>query len=105
MSEERFTQDEVDAFSAKLDEWGGTLPERERTLLHALLVEAENYANAEEADVAGFGFGIADTQKLDVPDFMKLPTLDKLAGSALRPVVEMENSWKLRAYDRWNPTQ
>jgi hypothetical protein len=94
MSENNFTQDEVDAFASKLDEWGGTLPERERALLHALLAEAESQARGDD-DVSGFGFDLSSTQSL--------PTLDTLAGSALRPVVEMEESWKLRAYDRWDP--
>lgn len=95
MSESPFTQEEIDAFAAKLDEWGGTLPERERALLHALLAEADSAAEAEE--VSGFNFTFTT-------DTTSLPTLDKLAGSALRPVVEMEDSWKLRAYDRWDPT-
>jgi hypothetical protein len=97
MSENDFTQDEIEAFAAKLDDWGGTLPGRERALLHTLLAEADGYARAEEAEaeVAGFGFDLSNTGSL--------PTLDKLAGSALRPVVEMQNSWKLRAYDRWDP--
>ncbi len=100
MSESPFTQDEVEAFASKLDDWGGTLPERERALLHALLAEAKGFAEAEEeSEVSGFNFtySIADTTSL--------PTLDKLAGSALRPVLKLENSWQLRAYDRWDPTE
>jgi len=97
MSEQPFTQDEIDAFAAKLDDWGGTLPERERALLHALLAEAQG---AAEAEVSGFGF---DFRTID--STTRLPTLDKLAGSALQPVLNMDQSWKLRAYDRWDPTQ
>jgi hypothetical protein len=93
VSEEQFTQAEVDAFASKLDEWGGTLPDRERRMLHALLAEAQT------AEVEGFNFGSFQTMGTQPP------TLDKLAGSALRPIVQMENPWQLRAYDRWDPTE
>ena len=99
MSESPFSQEEIDTFAAKLDDWGGTLPERERALLHALLAEAQGFAEAEEAaEVSGFNFTFS-------ADTTTLPTLNTLAGSALRPVLRMENSWQLRAYDRWDPTQ
>ncbi len=97
MSEENYSQEELNAFSEKLDRWGGTLPTRERALLHALVAEAsQSVEGGEESEVQGFGFNIEPTQ---------MPTLESLAGSALRPIIQMPNSWKLRAFDRWDPTK
>jgi hypothetical protein len=48
MSEENYSQEELNAFSEKLDRWGGTLPTRERALLHALVAEASAFAEGGE---------------------------------------------------------
>ena len=97
MSEENYSQEELNAFSEKLDRWGGTLPTRERALLQALVAEASQFAEGHEEDeVQGFGFNLEASQ---------IPTLESLAGSALQPIIQMPNSWQLRAFDRWDPTK
>ena len=104
MSESQFTQEELDEFTAKLDDWGGTLPDRERRLLHALLAEASEFAESQESEVAGFGFDFAGPAKMpSTGTGGELPTLDVLAGAALRPVLQLQDPVRLRAYDRWDP--
>ncbi|MDZ7679426.1 MAG: hypothetical protein U5K29_12860 [Acidimicrobiales bacterium] len=96
MSDDQFTQEEVETFARKLDEWGGSLPERERSLLYALL------AKTEESEVEGFG-------STSFPETMfsggggSLPKLDSLATDALRPMAQQKDPWVLRAYDEWYP--
>lgn len=95
MPDDQFSQDEVEAFARKLDEWGGSLPERERSLLYALL------AKTEESEVEGFG-------RRSFPDSTfsggaSLPKIDTLANDALRPLAGVKEPWVLRAYDEWYP--
>ena len=60
MSDATYTEEELSAFSDKLQAWGESLPEREQQLLGNLVglaverTQAE--AEAEEPEVAGFGF-------------------------------------------------
>lgn len=96
MADEQFTEEEVGAFAQKLDKWGSTLHDRERRMLHAILSEANEFVT-EAPEVSGFSFGIADTTNI--------PTLDTLATGALQPVIRLQDPWRLRAFDRWDPLE
>ncbi len=58
MSESTYTEEELSAFSDKLQAWGDGLPEREQQLLGNLVGRAaahtQGVAEAEEAEVVGF---------------------------------------------------
>ena len=59
MSESTYTEEELSAFSDKLQAWGDDLPEREQQLLGNLVGRAAAYTQAEaegDEEVAGFSF-------------------------------------------------
>ena len=60
MSDATYTEEELSAFSDKLQAWGESLPEREQQLLGSLVGRAaahtQGEAEAEEPEVAGFSF-------------------------------------------------
>lgn len=92
---ENYTEAEIDAFAGKLHDWGGTLSDRERTLLRALLLQAES-----TSEVEGFAVGFPNFQ---VPS--KLPPLKDSAFRLLSP-ISVTPKWNLAAYvDRWDPTE
>ncbi|MFA5566805.1 MAG: hypothetical protein WC184_12200 [Acidimicrobiia bacterium] len=92
---ENFTEAEIDAFAGKLHDWGGTLSDRERTLLRAVLLQAES-----SAEVEGFGTGLPN---IEVGP--KLPSLKDSTFKILSPIT-VTPKWNLAAYvDRWDPTE
>ncbi len=56
MSTDAYTEDEITAFSQKLEEWGTTLPERDQVLLLELVARASQAGG----EVEGFSFGLLD---------------------------------------------
>jgi hypothetical protein len=54
-----FTDDEVQGFAAKLHAWGQTLEPRERALLVNIVM-----SRADDDDVHGYGYGLADSADL-----------------------------------------
>ncbi len=59
MSESTYTEEELSAFSDKLQAWGESLPEREQELLGSLVGRAAAHTQGEaegDEEVAGFSF-------------------------------------------------
>lgn len=56
MTDDAYTNDEITAFSQKLEEWGTTLPERDQVLLLELVARASQAGG----EVEGFSFGLLD---------------------------------------------
>ena len=60
MSESTYTEEDLSAFSDKLQAWGESLPEREQQLLGSLVGRAAAHTQGEvegdEPEVAGFSF-------------------------------------------------
>ena len=77
MSESTYTEEELSAFSDKLQAWGESLDGREQQLLGNLvgLAAAHTQAEAEgeEPEVAGFRFARSSSQSFGALSFDALP--------------------------------
>lgn len=75
MSESTYTEEELSAFSDKLQAWGESLPEREQELLGSLVGRAAAHTQAEaegdEPEVAGFSF-TSPSSATQVGDFSRI---------------------------------
>ena len=82
MSDAIATEEELSAFSDKLQAWGESLPEREQELLGSLVGRAvahtQGEAEAEEPEVAGFSFTKPSS-------FTQFGDLSRIARSPLSP--------------------
>ena len=75
MNESTYTEEELSAFSDKLQAWGDGLPEREQQLLGSLVGRAAAHTQAEaegdEPEVAGFSF-TSPSSSTQVGDFSRI---------------------------------
>jgi len=92
---EQFSSEEIREFADKLDDWGASLPHKERSMLQVLLVAAEEAGSEDE--VSGFSF---DVSKMPSP--ASLPKIDVTAMRVLGPLTSGK-PWVLSAYDEWYP--
>lgn len=75
----QITEDEVERFAAKLEEWGEQLPEEEKRLLRLMLSSALATAEAS-GDVEGFDLAVFSRQ---APRTFSVATMDVLRPIAL----------------------